>query len=180
MTEMSMATTATVKPQKLTEEESQRLTKLVAKAQTGNASALKEARPILDKADLWDYVGDLGGRVRELWLDAMTGQDKLAREAYERHVDMMRRELLEAGDSAIERLLVDRVIVTWLQVCQADMAGSSGIVRSLSARERAFQNQRLDRANARHLKAVASLAGVRRLLVPAVQLNIARNQIINQ
>jgi hypothetical protein len=93
----------------------------------------------------------------------------------------MRAELLAVGDSPLERLLADRVIMTWLQVSHADMTYSNMLKGDgYSFREGTFQQDRQDRANARHLKAIKALATVRKLLVPAVQVNIGRNQIISQ
>jgi hypothetical protein len=43
-----------------------------------------------------------------------------------------------------------------------------------------YYQTRQDSAHSRHLKAVKALATVRRLIVPPVQVNIGRNQIISQ
>lgn len=178
----SMTVEAPVDRTALTDDESRTLGRLLAKAQAGDTKALDELRPILDKTGLWDFCGDLSRRVQESWLEAMTGRNKLIRAAYERKANDLRRELLASGDGPLERLLVDRVVVTWLQVCHADTA-CAGMLKTddgYSFREAAFQHDRQDRANARHLKAVKALATVRRLLVPAVQVNIAKQQIISQ
>jgi hypothetical protein len=177
-----MTVTATVEKNVLTDDERKKLGRLLTKAQQGDTKALDELRPIIDKTGLWGHLGDLSRRVQDSWLGAMTRQNKLASEAYERKLDTMRSELLDGGDSPLERLLVERVAMTWLQVCHADMAYSV-LLRNddgYSYKEAAFQQDRLDRANARHLKAVKALASVRKLLVPAVQVNIGRNQIITQ
>jgi hypothetical protein len=176
-----MTVEAPLKRDALTDEERRKLVKLMDKAQAGDAKALDEARPLIDKTGLWKYMGNLSRHVQDSWLDAITGRNKLVREAYEREADEMRRELLAAGESALERLLVERVIATWLQVCHADsvyaaMLKADGHSFALGT----YYRQRQDSAHARHLKAVKALATVRRLLIPAVQVNIGRNQIINQ
>jgi hypothetical protein len=173
---------AHVKAGALTDDERRKLTKLLDKAQAGDQKALDEIRPILDKADLWKTIGDLGRRVQQAWLEALTGRGKLAREAFERRADGLRGELLASGDSPLERLLVDRIVLTWLQVAQADNACAAMLNSDdgYSYRSAAFLQDRQDRANARHLKAIKTLASVRRLLVPAVQVNIAKQQIISQ
>jgi hypothetical protein len=157
------------------------LSRLLGKAQKGDDKAIAELRPILDKAGLWKYLGDLSRRVQENWLEAITRSNKLAREAFEKRAAEMRAELLATGDSPLERLLIDRVIMTWLQVCYADMTYAAMLNGdSYTYREGAFQQDRQDRANARHLRAIKALATVRRLLVPALQVNIAKQQIISQ
>ena len=172
---------APLKRDVLTEQERRKLVKLMDKAQAGDKKALDEARPLLDKTGLWKFMGNLSRRVQDSWLDAMTGKNKLVREAYEREADEMRRELLAAGESSMERLLVERVVATWLQACHADsvyaaMLKADGHSLALGT----YYRQRQDSAHARHLKAVKALATVRRLLVPSVQVNIGRNQIIGQ
>src|SRR5215210_8347364 len=124
-----MTVEAPLKPEALTDAERTKLVKLLDKAQAGDKKALDEARPLLDKTGLWKFVGNLSRRVQDSWLDAMTGKNKLVREAYEREADEVRRELLAAGDSALERLLVERVVATWLQVCHADTA-HAGLMKS--------------------------------------------------
>jgi hypothetical protein len=176
-----MIVEAPLKPDALTDDERKKLVKLLDKAQAGDKKALDEARPLLDKADLWRFMGNLSGRVQDSWLDAITGKNKLIREAYEREAEEMRRELLAAGDSALERLLAERVVATWLQVCYADSLYAALLkADSHSLAVGTYYQARQNSSNARHLKAVKALATVRRLLVPAVQVNIGRNQIISQ
>lgn len=165
----------------LTEAEDAKLRKLFGKAQKGDAQAIAEIRPILDKASLWGFMGELTRRVQQSWLEAMTGPNALIREAYERRADEMRKELLTAGDSPLERLLVDRIVMTWLQVGHADTVFAIALKGDdLSFRAGAYYQEQQDRAHARHLKALKALAQVRKLLVPAVQINVGQNQIINQ
>ena len=110
----------------------------------------------------------------------MTGRNTLVREAYEKQIARLRQELLSPGDSALERLLADRIVTTWLQVCHADTAYSTMLKGDgHTFKEGTYNQDRQDRANARHLKAVKALASVRRLLTPSVQVNIGKNQIIN-
>lgn len=166
----------------LADAEIKKVERLLGPAQQGNAKALAELRPLLDRGNLWEFVGDLARRVEESWLDAMTMSNKLVREGYKKRAAAMRAELLAQGDSQLERLLVERVVMTWLQVCHAD-TGYAAALRSSeghSFRDGEYQQQRMDRANARHLKALKALATVRKLLVPAVQINVGQNQIINQ
>ena len=172
---------ATVKPGTLTDDECDTLKRLLRPAQDGDGKALDTLRPLLDKAEAWGSIGDLARHAEEAWLDAMTYPNKLVREGYERRAADLRRDLLEAGDSPLERLLIDRVVVTWLQASHADATYAS-LLRGdgHTYQEGKYRQDRQDRAHARHLKAVRALATVRRLLVPTVQVNIGRNQIISQ
>src|SRR5687767_8036320 len=100
-----MTVEAPLKRDALTDEERRKLVKLMDKAQAGDAKALDQARPLLDRTGLWKYMGNLSRRVQDSWLDAITGRNKLVREAYEREADEMRRELLATSATPLERLL---------------------------------------------------------------------------
>ena len=91
------------------------------------------------------------------------------------------QELLAPDDSALERLLVDRVLACWLQIAHADVEQAHSLDPGRpNVRAGGPLQDRQDRAHARFVKAVKTLATVRRLLVPSVQVNIGKNQIISQ
>ena len=181
MADASLAIPARVKLGSLSDAEHDEFKRLLGPAQEGDAKALARLRPLLDKGEVWRSLGDLARHVEEAWLKAMTDSNKVVREGYERRAAELRRELLAAGDSPLERLLIDRVVVTWLHASHADATYAS-LLRGNghTYQEGKYRQDRQDRANARHLKAVKALATVRRLLVPAVQVNIAKQQIISQ
>jgi len=177
----SLRVAARVKPGSLSDAEDDDFRRLLGPAQEGDAKALAKLRPLLDKAEVWDSLGNLARHVEEAWLNAITNSNKLVREGYQRRAAELRRELLAAGDSPLERVLIDRVVVTWLQASHADATYASLLTGDGHTwAEGKYRQDRQDRAHARHLKAVKALATVRRLLVPAVQVNIAKQQIISQ
>lgn len=72
-------------------------------------------------------------------------------------------------------------VTCWLRAPHADIAYSVLLkVDSHTLRQGDYYQGRQDRAHARFLKATRALATVRRLLVPAVQVNVAEKQIITQ
>ena len=69
----------------------------------------------------------------------------------------------------------------WLQANYADWQHGALIKKgSYSFAEGRYDQDRQDRAHRRLLQAAKILATVRRLLVPAVQINVGQNQIITQ
>ena len=78
-----------------------------------------------------------------------------------------------------ERLLVDRVVACWLQVHYADAVYAQGM-KDLTFNQGDYYQRRQDRAHRRYLSAIRSLAQVRRLLSPSIQVNIAEQQINQQ
>ena len=63
--------------------------------------------------------------------------------------------------SPLERLLVDRIAVCWLQVCYSDMAASEETESDLPLDE--FEIKRLDRAQSRFHRAIRELTSFRKL-----------------
>jgi hypothetical protein len=88
-----------------------------------------------------------------------------------------RRQLLGPAPSALERLLVDRIIATCLEVTFAARHVALQQKKSTPIALAEFHQHWLDRAQRRHLHALKTLAQVRRLLLPAVQINIAEQQV---
>ncbi len=170
-----------VPARKLTDEETQRLTKLTNRAQKGDKKALEEASAMLTEHRLWHVVGNMATYARDAWLDAAASSNPLAKRGLEEHVRELKRKLLEAGDSPLERVLVDRVAACWLQANYADWQHGALLKKgSYSFAEGRYDQERQDRAHRRLLQAAKALATVRRLLVPAIQINVGEKQIITQ
>lgn len=175
MTELAQPT------KRLTAEESGRLITQMNKAQKGNRKALAEASQTLTEQRLWHVVGDLGHRAQEAWIEATAGSNPLTKKGLEEHLRELRDTLREAGDSPMDRILIDRLVACWLQVNYADWQHRALLKRgSYSFAEGRYDQERQDRAHRRLLQAAKTLATVRRLLVPAVQINVGQNQIISQ
>src|SRR5262245_66143189 len=90
-------------------------------------------------------------------------------------MELLRAELAGANPTPIERLLVERIVACWLQVQDADARYAQAKNLSLAWGE--YYQRRMDRAHRRYLSAVKALALVRKLAVPVLQVNIAREQV---
>jgi hypothetical protein len=90
----------------------------------------------------------------------------------------MKREIAGNEHSPLQRLLCERVIITWLEV-QLFETHYVRNMRSLSITQAEHHQKRLDRAHRRHLSAIRALAQIRKLLkgTPITQINIADKQI---
>jgi hypothetical protein len=87
------------------------------------------------------------------------------------------KELAGPQPSPLERLLVERIVICWLQLYYADTLYAQHM-EDLSFQQAEFHQQRISKAQARYLAAIRTLAQVRRLGVPAVQVNIGQQQVI--
>ncbi len=166
----------------------ERLNGLLARTQTGDPAAMVEARAILDaEPALWDQVGDLAAIALRSWVDLVAGaKNEVAQEAMRRRLRALKDDLGANGASAVERLLINRVLMCWIQVHHAEGIYAMHEGKMLSFAEHDFHQRRLTQAQRRYLAAIRSLVTVRRLLVPRLpdvridrvgQLNVARHQL---
>jgi hypothetical protein len=71
-----------------------------------------------------------------------------------------------------------RLVGCWLQLYYTECIYVQSLGASLTIRQAEFHQQRISKAQARYLAAIRTLAQVRRLGVPAVQVNIGHQQVI--
>lgn len=106
------------------------------------------------------------------------GPDKAAaRAAAHAAIARVRDDLAGPDPSPIERLLADRVALTWYDLHESESRLISAGKESMMIHQATFLEKRLDRAYRRYLMALKTLAQVRKLAGPTLQVNIARNQV---
>ncbi len=150
---------------------------LVKRAEKGDEKALAAIQEHLDAhPELWNQIGNVAAAAEQS-LISVGYKGPLREEAILRKLAAMRAELAGPQPSPLERLLVDRVVTCWLQVHYADGIYVDALERRMSFNALEFYQRRQDRAHWRLLSAIRTLAQVRRLLVPTVQLNIGGQQV---
>lgn len=153
----------------------------IKRAQAGDLSVLPHLRALLDDhPEIWQHCGELAAITRNAWVDLIAGNDLVVAESLQRKVAAMKAELLEPSPSPLERLLVDRVGICWLQVHAADLECAHAVSQGTTPRVPTAEvaRKRLDSANRRYLAAVKQLTLVRKLLKekPAKRLPRAAEQ----
>src|SRR5262245_53031389 len=96
-----------------------------------------------------------------------------------RKLELLRAELAGPSPSPVERLLVERAVACWLQVQDADVRYAQAQPGGPSTAHNEFLQRRMDRAHRRYLSALRTLALVRKLAVPVLQVNVAHKQQVN-
>ena len=91
-------------------------------------------------------------------------------------VDLVAADLAGPSPSAIEVMLSDTAAVCWcaLRLFEAGYASSTTSKDGLSLRGADFHLRRIDGAHRRLMNTLKTLAAVRRLAGPAVQVNVAQ------
>lgn len=142
------------------------LDQLIERAQEGDLSALPDLRRWLDQEPaLWQQCGDLAKHAELVWLRLVAGKNLVLQESMPRKLAEMKSELGGAEPTALERLLVERIVICWLQVHHADVeaaSGQCGPAAHPATREQL--RKRLESAHKRYLHAIKQLALVRKLL----------------
>ena len=141
-----------------------------------NQKDLSELRKWLaNYPELWQGVFDLSEIVRQNFIKRITSEDA-AQIALEKNISVMREEFGYSSASIMERILIENIIISWLQnewlEYQLVTFMGNGEIR-MSVVE--FWERRLSISQRRYLLACETLAKIRRLSVrnPALQVNIA-------
>ena len=146
----------------------------------GDETAVPEFRKLLREnhnlVDSWARkpVAMLLARISGMMTIA-AGAPLLFREALTVTMDSLRSSLAGPEPSPLEKLLVERIVATWLQVYQADFE-ATGCIECSNA-DGTYRQQRQDRANRRFLSACRTLAHVRRLALP-VRLDVKLDGVV--
>jgi hypothetical protein len=149
------------------------------KAMTGDKVAFAAVRTMLDQCpEMLDSFSTLGGSVEDRYLAVFTNeQDLLTREVFRRRLAAMRAELAGEQPTPLERLLTERIVACWLQVMHADSCMAKAESQSVTLTMGEYHRQRQNQAHKRYLSAIRTLAQVRRLQLPAMQINVADQQV---
>jgi hypothetical protein len=158
----------------------EKLQDLLRLAEKGEEDAVPEIRQILNEhPDLaWQFV-DVAHIAEDALIEEMTEEGDLAtKELIRCQLEAMREQIAGKNSSPLERLLSERVVVTWLGV-QLFEALYAQNMRKLTIAQAEHHQKRLDRAHRRHLSAIRELAQIRKLLkgTAITQINIADKQI---
>jgi hypothetical protein len=150
---------------------------LVKQAEKGDKEALPAIREALDELpELAWHLSNVAEAAEHSLMKQMTGEgDLLTKEIVPRQLAAMREELAGPSPSPLERLLVERVVATWLQLHYFE-ARYAAIMGDLTMMQSEHHQKRIDRAHRRYLSAIRTLAQVRKL-GPALQINIGEKQI---
>ncbi|VTR91696.1 Marine sediment metagenome DNA, contig: S01H1_S39905 (Fragment) OS=marine sediment metagenome GN=S01H1_80896 PE=4 SV=1 [Gemmata massiliana] len=146
------------------------------KAQQGDTTALANVREALKKPGVPDLLrGNVAREALSALVNAYAGTNPVAREAVLCKLDEMRLELSGPNPSSLEKFLVERVLATWLHLHTIEAAYASK--ESMSLAQGQYYQKTMTAAQKRYLAAIKGLAEVRKLALPALQVNIAKKQV---
>lgn len=143
---------------------------LLEKASQGDRNVLPELKQAFDDhPELAAQMGDLVWHAQESLLALVAGSCLTVREAIGRQAAALRQRLAATATSELEKLLIDRVVISWIEVYHGDIELAQHLLKSPRAEPSAQAAQRrLDRAHARYLSAIKALATTHKLLRPTL------------
>lgn len=162
------------------------LRELSDRAEKGEADARALLRAKIEESGQWaGEIGDMAVRAENRILETYSRpggeHDRLHEEIMRCRVQRLKEELAGPDPSPLERLLAERIALCWLQANHAaaleEIAMSDPKMFTSATLELAGAvGKGHDRAHKRLLSAIKTLALVRKLGVPAIQVNIGEKQ----
>jgi hypothetical protein len=153
------------------------LEEALERARGGDRSALPAVQKYLDeKGEGYFEVADMARVLQAAQVKRIVGEDLLAQETVHRCLKELHEEIGGQSPTPLERLLVERIVVCWLQLYETESRYAES--KGLTSGQHEYYQKRVDRQQRRYISAIKALAQVRRLLgVPNVQINIAEQQV---
>jgi hypothetical protein len=129
------------------------LLELLSRAEQGDREVLPGLRVVLDRTSgVWRPYADLAAQLEGALIRQAAGENLLLQESLLRALQEKKRELGGEETSPLERLLIERVALGWLETHYLDLLEAQG--GGLSSRQRAELLRRQDRATSRHMQAL--------------------------
>ena len=130
---------------------------------------------ICSHAEYWVQQGNLSREIRDLLITQLSVGDLARREAITRWCAAQFQALAGPTPSPLEAMLVDEILTCWLDLDRWRLT-SEALDKAPTRGDQQAVQQRVDAAQQRLLKAVKTLAQIRKLGVPVVQINVAAQQ----
>jgi hypothetical protein len=163
-------------PAKAAQKNNDELFALVRRAEDGDATAMPALKDLLKHPDGVDTLGgDLAKRARRTLVDKFSGKNLLFKEVLNRKVELLQAEVAGPSPTPLERLLAERVAICWLHLYHLEQIYSQK--DSMPLQLGLYFQRSISSAHKRYLAAMKTLAVVRKLAVPVLQVNIAKKQV---
>ncbi len=150
---------------------------ILERAAEGDKSVLPQLRELLQESPtLLRSAGNIAEQVERSWVGRIAGDNIVVSEAIRMKLTQMHRELSGDNPSLMEKLIVERILACWLQMQYVETIFAQNLSKMDPGAIQHYQKW-IEKAQGRYLSAMRTLAVVRRLQVPNVQVNIGEKQI---
>ncbi|MBU0607064.1 MAG: hypothetical protein KKI08_04220 [Armatimonadetes bacterium] len=125
---------------------------------------------------LWMTCGDLAANMSHAVIEGMKASAAI-KESIRVGREAMRRDLGYDKSPLLEQMLIDHLLLCWLRLQLAEHTYTYLIAEGGSLNQALFWEKRLSAVQRRYLRAVEALARIRKLALPAIQVNIGDKQV---
>ncbi len=126
---------------------------------------------------LWRRFGDLARHTQYQIIDKTPASEVITASLH-RGIIEMRREMGYTTAPPLEQLLIEQVIMTWLDYHSTQYSYQEHLLLSIPTKHRDYWDRHLNAAQRRYLRAIETLARVRKLSGRGpIQINIAEQQV---
>jgi len=126
--------------------------------------------------DLWQVCGDLAEETLTLTISRWS-ENALVRESLREGQHVLQRNLGFEQASPLEQMLIGHIGLCWLRLQMVEQCYTSRHAESVTLAVGKYWEERLAATQRRYLRAVEALARIRRLGLPALQVNIGEKQV---
>jgi hypothetical protein len=152
---------------------------LLERAMAGDPTCGKLLDALMELPDRGGKIiaafGNLPNYARQVVIEQVAGENLLVRAAVDGRMDRLAAELAGPDPTPIERLLAERAAYCWLTLWKYEHHLANA--KDLPSRREEFHHRRIDAAHRRYMSSLRTLAQIRKLDLPAVQVNIGGNQV---
>jgi hypothetical protein len=121
--------------------------------------------------------GNMATNAEEALIRSAAGGNVLVDESARAWITEVQRALAEPGDTELDLMLVHRTALCWLAVNTAEQLRAQKWKGGISSEAAGFWDRHVSRLQDDLLRAARTLATVRKLRRPVLQMNIAERQI---
>jgi hypothetical protein len=149
------------------------LDEILRRARAEDHSVVSALQGTLNSPESVEALGNLARRVELQVVDAISFGNVDMKEAMLKKLAEMRAELAGPNPAPLELQIVERIVLSWLAVHDAELQASD-------AEDHVdYWQRRINHAHRRHLSAIKALATIRKLAVPVIvgQLNVSQRQV---
>ncbi len=127
--------------------------------------------------EVWRVLGDVAEFAYNRLVDATVGDQAALCESLKAGRLAMREDLGYEQASALEGLLIDQVILCWLRVNYVEFSYTAMLNRDTPLSVADYWERKLSATQKRYLRACETLARIRKLKLPTLQVNIGQKQL---
>lgn len=125
----------------------------------------------------WRMTGDLAEQANLRMIEVMKAPKSL-KVSLRAGLIKQAAALMQPGDGELERLIIRQIVGCWLRLSYVEYTVNVNMVEgNFTIAQGTYWDKRLSAAGRNYLRAIETLARVRRLRLPTVQVNIAEQQI---